>query len=125
MDGVHKALGMTPNLMRTMANSPAVLEAYLGFAKALGGGGLSARLREQIALTVAGANGCEYCAASHTALGKMHGLESAELAANLDARASDPEVAATLGFACAIVVKRGWVDDAELAAGPRGGLRRG
>ncbi len=26
---------MTPNLMRTMARSPAVLEAYLGFGKAV------------------------------------------------------------------------------------------
>ncbi len=49
LDGVQKALGMTPNLMRTMARSPAVLEAYLGFGKALGGGSLSAQIREQIA----------------------------------------------------------------------------
>ena len=115
LDGVHKTLGRTPNLMRTMANSPAVLDAYLGFGKALAGGSLSARLREQIALTVAGANGCEYCAAAHTALGKMLGLDSAELAANLDARSSDPAIAAALRFARAIVVERGWVDDAELA----------
>ena len=115
LDGVHKTLGMTPNLMRTMANSPAVLDAYLGFGKALAGGSLSARLREQIALAVAGANGCEYCAAAHTALGKMLGLDSAELAANLEARASDPATAATLRFARVIVLERGWVDDVELA----------
>ncbi len=29
LDGVQATLGMIPNLMRTMANSPAVLEAYL------------------------------------------------------------------------------------------------
>ena len=115
LDGVHKALGMTPNIMRTMANSPAVLDAYLGFGKALSGGQLSAPLREQIALAVAGANGCEYCAAAHTALGKMHGLESPELAANLEGRAADPKVAAALDFALAIVDKRGWADDADLA----------
>ena len=125
LDGVHKTLGMTPNLMRTMANSPAVLEAYLGFGKALAGGSLSARLRERVALTVAGANGCEYCAAAHTAAGKMLGLESAELAASLEARSSDPAIAAALGFARAIVVKRGWVDDAELASVREAGYGEG
>ncbi len=92
-----------------------MLDAYLGFGKALSGGKLRASLREQIALAVAGANGCAYCAAAHTALGKMHGLDSPELAANLDGRASDPVVAAALDFALAIVDKRGWVDDADLA----------
>ena len=115
LDGVHQALGMTPNLMRTMANSPAVLDAYLGFNKALSGGRLSAPLREQIALTVAGANGCEYCAAAHTALGAMLGLDAAELAANLDGRSADATTAAALGFALAIVGKRGWVDNDDLA----------
>lgn len=115
LDGVHQALGMTPNLMRTMANSPAVLDAYLGFNKALSGGRLSAPLREQIALTVAGTNGCEYCAAAHTALGAMLGLDAAELAANLDGRSADATTAAALGFALAIVGKRGWVDNDDLA----------
>ncbi len=115
LDGVHRALGMTPNLMLTMANSPAVLDAYLGFNKALAAGRLSAPLREQIALTVAGANGCEYCAAAHTALGKMLGLDSAELADNLEGYSADAKIAAALDFALALVGKRGWVDDIELA----------
>ena len=36
LDGVQKTFGMTPNLMRTLAHSPAALEAYLAFGKALG-----------------------------------------------------------------------------------------
>ena len=32
LNAVHAKLGMTPNLLRTLANAPAVLEAYLGFA---------------------------------------------------------------------------------------------
>ena len=44
LDGVQKKLGMTPNLMRTMANSPAVLEAYLGLGNALAKGTLQPKL---------------------------------------------------------------------------------
>ena len=45
LEGVNKAMGMTPNLIKTLAHSPAALEAFLGFGKALGGGGLSSKLR--------------------------------------------------------------------------------
>ena len=37
LDGVQKKLGVVPNLFRTMAASPAVLESYLGFSQNLGG----------------------------------------------------------------------------------------
>jgi alkylhydroperoxidase family enzyme len=49
---------MTPNMMKTMANSPAVLEGYLGFSGALGHGALAPKLREQLALVVSEDNGC-------------------------------------------------------------------
>ncbi len=52
LDGVQAKLGMAPNMMKTMAQSPAVLEAYLNFAGALGRGALDAKVREQIALVV-------------------------------------------------------------------------
>ncbi len=114
LENVNKALGMVPNLMRTLAHSPAALEAYLGFGKALGGGALSAKLREQIALTAANVNACEYCASAHTALGKKFGLDASELKRNLQASSRDPKVEAALQFARAVVVRQGWVTDEEL-----------
>jgi AhpD family alkylhydroperoxidase len=80
---VQKKLGMTPNMMRTMAQSPAVLEGYLNLSSALGGGSLPAKLREQIALVVGEANGCEYCLSAHSAIGRMLGLSEEEI---LDSR---------------------------------------
>lgn len=114
LENVSKALGLTPNIMRTMANSPVVLQAYLGFGKTLGGGGLSASLREQIALTVSNENGCEYCTSAHAALGKKFGLDDEEVRRSLQATATDPKVEAALRFSKAVVVRRGWVTDAEL-----------
>ncbi len=74
LDAVKAKLGLTPNMMRTMAGSPAVLEGYLSFGTALGGGSLPPGLREQIALAVAEANRCDYCLSAHTALGRLAGL---------------------------------------------------
>jgi uncharacterized peroxidase-related enzyme len=115
LNGVHKHFGMVPNLLATLAHAPAALEAYLGLGQALSRGSLDARTREAIALTVAGENGCDYCASAHSAIGGQLGMAAEELAANLAGRSSDPRVAAILRFARAVVVERGWVGDAELA----------
>ena len=125
LDGVQKTLGMIPSLMATLANAPAALEAYLSFGQGLGRGALDAKTREGIALTVAGENGCDYCASAHTAVGARLGVPREELAANLEGRSSDPTLAAVLRFARAVAVKRGWVGNADLAEARAAGLGDG
>ncbi len=50
LNQVQAKFGITPNLMKTMAQSPAVLEAYLNFSGALAGAALDAKLRKQISI---------------------------------------------------------------------------
>ena len=69
-DGVLAKLGAGPNMMGMTANSPAVPRRYRRLNGALAAGSLGAPLREQIAPAVAEANGCTYCLAAHTALGR-------------------------------------------------------
>lgn len=114
LDGVEKKLGMVPNMMRTMANSPAVLEAYLGFSSALGRGALSTKLREQIALAVGEANNCQYCLAAHTVLGEKAGLSDAEIADSRQGSSADRKIGAALDFARTIVRERGRVSDEDV-----------
>ncbi|GMU80344.1 MAG: alkyl hydroperoxide reductase AhpD [Planctomycetota bacterium] len=116
LEAVGKKLGKTPNLMRTMANSPAVLEAYLGFSGALAKGALSARLREQIALVVGEANRCDYCLAAHSALGRLAGLKDDEIAGSRRGATGDAKIDAALAFARTVVVQRGVVSDEDLLA---------
>jgi uncharacterized peroxidase-related enzyme len=115
-DAVQKQLGTVPNMMRAMAQSPAVLEGYLGFGAALRRGRLPAALQEQIALAVAESNSCDYCLSAHTALGRGAGLSDDQLTASREARASDPKAAAALQFARAVVERRGDVRDQDLAS---------
>ncbi len=114
LDGVQKKLGTTPNQIRTLAHSPAALEAYLNFGTALGGSILPAEIREQIAITVANANGCQYCASAHTAIARKLGLDVIELTANLEGDSNDPKVEVVLQFARNVIAKRGWVNDNEV-----------
>ncbi|MCG8590525.1 MAG: carboxymuconolactone decarboxylase family protein [Proteobacteria bacterium] len=116
LDAVQKKLGIAPNILRTMANAPAVLKAYLGFGEALAGGRFDAKSREAIALTVAGANTCEYCASAHTAFSRSLKVDDAEIGLRLRGHASDTKLDAALVFARRIVETRGRVSDDDLAA---------
>ena len=111
---VQKKMGMVPNLIATMANSPAVASAYLGFSQSLATGSLVPRLREQIALVVGETNGCNYCLAAHTTIGKGVGLSEEETCNARRAVASDGKEQAALQFARTIVAERGLVSDQDV-----------
>ena len=114
IEGVRAKLGVVPNIFATMARSPAVLEGYLAFSDALGTGALNAAVREQIALAIAGANQCDYCASAHTLLAKGAGVAETEAHRNLRGEASNPKVAAIIAFARDVVETRGRVSEASL-----------
>lgn len=121
--GVQRSLGVTPNMTKAMANSPAVLKGYLELSGALAGGALPAAVRERIALHVAEENGCDYCLSVHTYLAtNQAGLDEAEAAAARDGKASDPKAEAALSLAGAVVRARGGVPESELAKARLAGL---
>jgi uncharacterized peroxidase-related enzyme len=114
LERVQSALGMTPNMTRTMASNPAVLKGWIEFNGALGKT-LTRALNEQIALAVAEDNGCGYCLSAHTAIGGMVGVSEAELASSREGTSSDAKRAAALKFAQAVNAKRGDVNDEDIA----------
>jgi uncharacterized peroxidase-related enzyme len=122
LEGVHKGLGVTPNLFRVAARSPATLEGLVSLFGAVGKGHLKAKTREAIALTVSEIDGCDYCLSAHSALGAAAGLSQADLDAARNAEASDPRLGATLRFARSVTEKRGHVSDADVADARRAGL---
>ncbi|HMQ93468.1 MAG TPA: carboxymuconolactone decarboxylase family protein [Amaricoccus sp.] len=115
-------IGMVPNLYRVAANQPAVLAAMLGLNETLAGGSFDARTREAIALTVAGANACDYCASAHAAISSGLKVAPETIDAHLSGRSDDPRTAAILRLAVAIVAAKGMVVDADLDAARAAGL---
>lgn len=114
LDDVKRTLGGVPNILATFAHSPKVLEGYLAFNTALGEGTLSPQLREQIAVAMAGANTCDYCASAHTALGRSAGVAKDELDRNLRGRSADAKTQAAISFVREVVAERGWVSDTDV-----------
>lgn len=113
---IHGAFGATPNMFRAVANSPAALASLWGSFGALGGGVLSAKLGEQIAVAVADRNQCNYCLAAHTMLGRKAGASAEEMSEAQAGRSSDPQTAAALTFALKVVENRAQVSEADVAA---------
>ncbi len=116
LSDIHAAFGATPNMFKTVANSPAALKSMWGSFAALGAGVIPAKLGEQIAVAIANRNSCEYCLAAHTALGRKAGAESREMTAAQEGKSEDPKTAAALAFALAVVENRGQIADADVQA---------
>ncbi len=115
LEAVKKQLGSVPNLFRLVANSPASLEGYLGLSGALAKGALPPATRERIALAVAEVNGCAYCLAAHTYLGRnLAKLDGAEIAANRRGGSHDGRADAAVRFAVKVARDRGHVASGDL-----------
>ena len=124
-NAIKTKVGMVPNLYRVLANEPAALKATLGINETLSGGSFDAATREAIALAVAGANNCDYCASAHSAISANLKVDANEIKSRLHASSSDPKLQAVLTFAKAVVDERGFVSDADLAAARDAGLNEG
>jgi uncharacterized peroxidase-related enzyme len=114
LQAVQKKMGKVINILGTMAQSPAVLKAYLGFSQALSEGSLPLSVRERIALAVGEATGCDYCVAAHTVMGRKAGLTDQDI---LDARrgtAADGKAAVAVNLALKIANTQGFVSDEDI-----------
>ena len=116
LDAVQAQLGVTPNFIRVLANSPKALQGFLGLYGALGQAELDKPTQERIALAIAEGNGCQYCVSAHTAIGRRAGLSNGEMALNRQGRPQDVKAAAAVAFARALNDNMGEVTGAEFEA---------
>lgn len=116
LEAVQQKFGKVPNLLGSLANSPAGLQAFLSISGALESSGLSPAFLEQVAITVAQENQCQYCLSAHTAIAKMQGVSDADILKARTGNASDPKEAAGLAFALKVVQSRGRVSDEDVEA---------
>ena len=125
LDAVQENLGAVPNLLRVMANEPAALETFLANKTALESGSFDAATREAIALTVAGFNGCSYCASAHIYIAKAANVDEAEALLNLKGISSEARTQTILTFVNRVLETRGKVTDQDLQTARAGGLDDG
>lgn len=126
LDAVQAKLGVTPNMTKTMAVSPAVLEGYLGLSGALGGGAISAPVAERIALGVAETNACGYCLSAHSYLAEnVAKIDGPDIERARQFESADEKAAAALRFSEAVVDARGAIAESDLSEARNAGLNDG
>ncbi len=77
---IEGAFGMVPNLFKSYAHFPPLLEANWNKVKAvMMQGNLSRKVKETIAVLVSKDNSCNYCVAAHTAALNAIGITDEEI----------------------------------------------
>ncbi len=97
LKALEAKFGKVLNIHGAMAHSPAVLTTYAAIQGALDAdSSFDKATREAIALTVAAVDQCSYCQAAHTAAGQAAGLSAEQTVAIRRGAVDDPELAALL-----------------------------
>ncbi|PQO24540.1 alkylhydroperoxidase [Rhodobacteraceae bacterium WD3A24] len=110
LDQAQAAVGMVPNMYRSMANSPGVLETYMtGYGLFRESGQFTPPEQETVFLTVSRENGCDYCMAAHTMIARNKSGVSQEDTDALRAGTAlpDPKLDALSRFTAHMVQTRG------------------
>ncbi len=115
LDAVAGKLGFVPNVLGVMAHSPAALKAYVTMDQLLAESSLSAAEKTVVLLTASLGNGCGYCMAAHSAGAPLPARTLEALRAGKPV-SDDARLEALRRFTAKIVDKRGWVEDADVAA---------
>ena len=106
-NNIKQKIGRVPNLYAAMGNSPQLLGGFLAFEASLKQGTFSNKENEAIALAVSQSNGCNYCLAAHSAMGKMAGYSENEVVEIRKGTVVDPKLNALTTLAKELTEKRG------------------
>ena len=111
------AIGFVPNLLGTLAESPAAAEAYLTLAGIVDKTSLSPAERQIVLLTVSYENTCHYCMAAHSTLAGGAGVDAATLTAlRTGTPLPDARQEALARFTRTMVRERGYANDTDIKA---------
>ncbi len=113
-DNLKSKIGMVPNLYATIGYSANALSSYLTFQGEQAKGSFKAKEREAIFLAISEANGCAYCLAAHTALGKMNGFTEEETIELRQGRSNDARLNAIVALAKDLTENRGRASEANV-----------
>jgi uncharacterized peroxidase-related enzyme len=112
---IHAKRGMTMNLERAMAASPALLSAYTQAMELFDSTSFTPMERQIVLQAISIDNDCRYCAAWHTAMLFKVGLNESDIAALRAKRPlSDARLEALREFTVAVSQRRGHITDDAL-----------
>jgi AhpD family alkylhydroperoxidase len=126
LQGLQKGLGLVPNLAATMAESPILIQGFVGAFGNFHGGSFTSAQRQALLLTNAVTNGCEWAVAFHSTLALKEGIDAADVEAIRRRRLPDEgRLAALSGLTRSLIEKRGHLDEGDIGAFTAAGFAHG
>jgi uncharacterized peroxidase-related enzyme len=117
-DDFIRERGAVPNMFRTLAHDPKLLETWFDMFRAtLREGEVTTRVKEMVAVRVSHLNQSRYCLGSHTGLAKRFGVTEAQVSCLTDASTATftPAERAAIAFAEELTRTPSGVSDATFA----------
>lgn len=107
--------GSVGEMVATMAHSPALLEGYLNFSRAMKRVKLPRALSEKVSLAVQEWIGCGTCMQAHVEAGRAAGLSEADIALARQGTSTDAREAALITVAVRVLAEPSSITDADVA----------
>lgn len=112
---VKQKYGFIPNAFGVMAESPAVIKAYIALAKFLGETSFTETERQIVLLATSFANGCDYCMAAHSTVAQMQKVPSDIIEAlRNNTPIADKKLEALRNFTFEVTERRGYPSETSL-----------
>jgi AhpD family alkylhydroperoxidase len=117
LQGLKASFGLVPNLAATMAESPVLVNGFIGAFGNFHGGTFSGAEKQVLLLSNAVANACAWAVAFHSTLALKEGVAAEDVRAVRDRRLpADAKLAALSSLTRALIEKRGHLDARDLNA---------
>ena len=115
LDALQQAFGLVPNLAAGMANSPELIQGFIGLFQNVHSGTFDEAEIQVLLLTNAVTNRCAWAVAFHATLALKEGVAAGDVAAIRDAALPAATRHAALShLARTLIEQRGRIDDAEV-----------
>lgn len=107
--------GGVGDMVATMAHSPALLQGYLDFSRAIKRVKIPRPLSEKISLALQEWIGCSMCLSAHTKAARAAGLSEADIELARQGTSTDAREAALIGVAVRVLAEPSSLTDEDVA----------
>lgn len=117
LEAAREKYGFVPNILGIMAESPALLEAYMAVSGIFEKTRFSTAEKQVVLLAVSTENGCGYCRAAHAGIARMQNVDAGVIdAIQNDQTLPDAKLDVLFRFTRHMVRTRGRPEPSELQA---------
>ncbi|GAA3857211.1 carboxymuconolactone decarboxylase family protein [Amycolatopsis tucumanensis] len=114
LGGIIARHGSVGEMVSTMAHSPATLQGYLDFSRAMKRAATPRKVSEKISLALQEWIGCGTCLAAHVDAARSLGLSETDIVLARQGTSTDARETALIAFALAVLAEPSSIGDADI-----------